>query len=162
MKFVNSVLGPVPVDRIRHGTVCPCRGCRPKKHGGTGVPTGTGIPCHFAARPVSEASTRTGPRPVQSGPGFHRSSPVQDRSQTRPILGPPPPLIRSSVQAGPIRSGPGPVTPLIGSKKLEGGILPPQKLQQAYAAHPTIVTCSVNQINGEKQITQLPPSTKDW
>ena len=41
--------------------------------------------------------------PVRSGPGFHRSGLVQDRSQTGPVLGPPPP---SYSVLGPVRSGP--------------------------------------------------------
>ena len=47
------------------------------------------------------------PGPVQdwSGAGFHRSGPVQDRSQTGPVLGPD--LDPYSV-LGPDRSGPGP------------------------------------------------------
>ena len=84
------------------------------KLGGTGVPTGTGIPCHFVARPVSEASTRTGPRPVRSGLSPVRSGPgpVSDRSGPRS----PSPLLfgpRSRpVRFGPVRSGPRPISPL--------------------------------------------------
>ena len=72
---------------------------------GTGVPTGTGSPCHFAARtPVQD----------RSGPGSHRSGPVQDRSQTGPVLGPPPPSysVLGPGRSGPVRSGPGPISAL--------------------------------------------------
>jgi len=109
---VRSRSGPVdrwtgPVDRIKWvARSCPsARPDRaPKKIGGTAVPCGTGTPCHFSALSIP----RTGP--VRSGPGFDRSGPVQDRSQTGPVLGPDldPYSVLGPDRSGPVRSGPGP------------------------------------------------------
>ena len=96
-----------PVDRIKWvPRSCPsARPDRaPKKIGGTAVPCGTVTPCHFSTLSIP----RTGP--VRSGPGFDRSGPVQDRSQTGPVLGPDldPYSVLGPDRSGPVRSGPGP------------------------------------------------------
>ena len=81
----TGVPQPVPEEKHWHGRAC--------RHGQP-------VPFHWPGTATLQHRT---------GPGFSRSGPVLDRSQTGPVLGPPPSLIRSSVQAGPVRSGPGSV-----------------------------------------------------